>query len=136
VTRALARVILRRRTIARRRRISTYRLSTRLRVVDDDDTIVLGPGKADLLDALARTGSIRDAAAELGMSYMRAWSLIRIMNERFREPLVDAVRGGSRRGGATLTPAGRAVLRLYRKMTKSSERAAAASFRELRRLLR
>jgi molybdate transport system regulatory protein len=113
-----------------------YKLLARLRVVDDDNTIVLGRGKADLLDAIARTGSIRDAAAELRMSYMRAWSLIRIMNEGFREPLVDAVRGGSRRGGATLTPAGRAVLRLYRKMTKSSERAAAASLRELRRLLR
>jgi molybdate transport system regulatory protein len=105
-------------------------------VVDDDNTIVLGRGKADLLEALGRTGSIREAASELGMSYMRAWSLIRIMNERFREPLVDAVRGGSRRGGATLTPAGRAVLRLYRKMTRASELAAAAYFRELRRLLR
>jgi len=113
-----------------------YKLLTRLRVVDDDNTIVLGRGKADLLDAIARTGSIRDAAAELGMSYMRAWSLIRIMNEGFREPLVDAVRGGSRRGGATLTPAGRAVLRLYRKMTKESQRAASPSFRELRSLLR
>jgi molybdate transport system regulatory protein len=113
-----------------------YKLRARLRVVDGGDTIILGPGKADLLEALARTGSIRDAAAELDMSYMRAWSLIRVMNERFREPLVDAVRGGSHRGGATLTPTGRSVLRLYRKMTKDSERAAAASFRELRRLLR
>ena|SRR5437870_11579549 len=113
-----------------------YRLLARLRVVDDDDIIVLGPGKADLLEALARSGSIRDAAAELGMSYMRAWSLIHVMNEGFREPLVDAVRGGSRRGGATLTPAGRAVLRLYRRMSKSSERASAADLRRLRRLLR
>jgi molybdate transport system regulatory protein len=113
-----------------------YKLLARLRVVDKDYTIVLVPGTAVLRDALARTGSIRDASAELGMSYMRAWSLIRIMNERFREPLVDSVRGGSRRGGATLTPAGRSVLRLYRKMTKASERAASASFRELRRLLR
>ena len=135
MTRAVARGILRRRAIARRRRIR-YKLLARLRVVDDDDTIILGPGKADLLDALERTGSIRDAAAELGMSYMRAWSLVRIMNERFREPLVDAVRGGSRRGGATLTPAGRAVLRLYQKMSKASERAVGVSFRELRRMLR
>jgi molybdate transport system regulatory protein len=113
-----------------------YKLLARLRIVDPDGTIILGPGKADLLDALARSGSIRDASAELGMSYMRAWTLIRIMNEHFREPLVEAVRGGSRRGGATLTPAGRAVLRLYRRMSRVSELAAAASFRELRRLLR
>jgi molybdate transport system regulatory protein len=116
--------------------VTKYKLLARLRVVDDDDTIILGPGKADLLDALARSGSIRDAAAELGMSYMRAWSLIRLMNECFREPLVEAVRGGSHRGGATLTPAGRAVLRLYRKMSKESQRAASPAFRELRSLLR
>ena len=114
----------------------TYRLLARLRVVDDDGTIVLGPGKADLLEALARTRSIRDAAAELRMSYMRAWTLIRIMNERFGEPLVEAVRGGSGRGGATLTPAGRTVLRLYRRMKTAGERASQPAFRELRRLLR
>jgi molybdate transport system regulatory protein len=115
--------------------MSTCRLLTRLRVLKDD-TIVLGPGKADLLEAIARTGSIRDAAAELDMSYMRAWSLIRIMNEHFREPLVDAVRGGSRRGGASLTPAGRTVLRLYKRMASASMRASAPAFRELRKLLR
>ncbi len=119
-----------------KRRNPKYRLLARLRIVDDEDTIVLGPGKADLLEALERDGSIRDAAAELGMSYMRAWTLIRIMNERFREPLVEAVRGGSRRGGAKLTPAGRGVLRLYRRMAQAGERASAPAFRELRRLLR
>ena len=117
------------------RRRSKYRLLPRLRVVEGD-TIVLGPGKADLLEALAESGSIRDAATRLGMSYMRAWSLIRVMNERFRKPLVEAVRGGSRRGGATLTPTGRAVLRLYRRMNSTSLRAAAPAFKELRRLLR
>jgi len=113
-----------------------YRLRARLRVVDDDDVIILGPGKADLLEAIGRTGSIRDAAAELEMSYMRAWTLIRVMNEHFREPLVDAVRGGSKRGGAKLTTAGKAVLRLYRRMSKNSEQASSSDFRALRRLLR
>ena len=112
-----------------------YRLLTRIRITAGD-TIVLGPGKADLLDAIARTGSIRDAASELGMSYMRAWTLVRVMNEKFRSPLVDAARGGSERGGAKLTKAGRAVLRLYVRMSKATERAAAADFRELKKLLK
>jgi len=115
--------------------VRSARLHPRLRITSGDD-IVLGPGKADLLEAIARTGSIRDAAAELEMSYMRAWSLVRLMNERFREPLVDAVRGGAERGGAKLTATGRSVLRLYRRMTTASARASAPSFRELRRLLR
>ena len=78
----------------------------RIRVVRDDGTIVLGPGKADLLDAIARKGSIRAAASELGMSYMRAWTLIRTMNAAFRSPLVEKIRRGSEKGGARLTARG------------------------------
>jgi molybdate transport system regulatory protein len=112
-----------------------YQLRTRLRI-NSGGTIVLGPGKADLLEAIAKTGSIRDAAAALEMSYMRAWSLVRVMNEEFRSPLVEAARGGSERGGATLTSTGRTVLRLYRRMSKASERAAAADFRALKKILK
>jgi molybdate transport system regulatory protein len=96
----------------------------RIRIVGDDGTVVLGPGKADLLEAVARTGSIRAAAEELGMSYMRAWTLIRTMNEAFRRPLVEKVRGGSEQGGAQLTASGENVLALYRRMEEKATRAA------------
>ena len=68
-------------------------------------------GKADLLDAVARTGSIRAAAEALEMSYMRAWTLIRTMNAAFRSPLVEKIRGGAGQGGARLTGARGAVSR-------------------------
>ena len=100
-----------------------HSIKPRIRIVDDDGTIVMGPGKADLLDAVARSGSIRAAAEELGMSYMRAWTLIRTMNAAFRAPLVEKERGGSAQGGAQLTPHGRKVLDLYRKMEKKAGRA-------------
>ncbi len=80
-------------------------------------TIAFGPGKADVLEALQQTGSITKAAGQLGMSYMRAWTLIRTMNRCSREPLVISVRGGtSGGGGAQLTAAGSEVLALYRRM--------------------
>ena len=107
-----------------------YTLKPRLRIVADDGTIVLGPGKAALLDAIARTGSIRAAAGELGMSYMRAWTLVRTMNEGFRAPLVEKVRGGSGQG-AQLTASGEKVLRLYRKMEEKAARAAEAVWEKL-----
>ena len=93
----------------------------RIRIVRDDDTIVLGPGKADLLEAISRTGSIRAAAEDLKMSYMRAWTLVRTMNAAFRSPLVEKERGGADQGGATLTPSGRRVLHLYRQMEAKAE---------------
>lgn len=100
-----------------------YELRPRIRIVDGDGTIVLGPGKADLLDAIARTGSIRAAAAELGMSYMRAWTLVKTMNAAFRAPLVEKERGGAAQGGAQLTPAGKNVLQLYRRIEEKAARA-------------
>ena len=50
----------------------------------------------------------------MGMSYQRAWSLVDELNRSFRSPLVTASRGGSRRGGATLTVIGRRILERYR----------------------
>ena len=96
---------------------------------------MLGPGKADLLDAIDRTRELRQAARELGMSYMRAWNLVQLMNRAFREPLVETVRGGSRHGSARLTRTGRAVLDLYRRMERRSLEASTPAFRRLRRLL-
>lgn len=109
-----------------------YTVRPRIRVVRDDDTIVIGPGKADLLDAIRRTGSIRAAAGELGMSYMRAWTLVRTMNAAFRSPLVEKERGGAGQGGAQLTAAGERVLALYRKMEEKAEKAVAGVWEKLR----
>ncbi|MGZ5476019.1 MAG: winged helix-turn-helix domain-containing protein, partial [Thermoanaerobaculia bacterium] len=105
-----------------------FSVRPRIRVVSQDGTIVLGPGKADLLDAIARTGSIRAAASDLEMSYMRAWTLVRVMNSAFRSPLVEKVRGGSKQG-ARLTDRGRDVLDLYRRMEEEAAKAAGRSWR-------
>jgi len=98
--------------------------------------IVLGPGKADLLEAIARTGSIRAAASSLGMSYMRAWSLVRVMNTEFRTPLVHSERGGTAHGGAGLTPLGERVARLYREMEQAALDAVAPRLARLRKDLK
>ena len=110
-------------------------LKPRLRLVAGR-TIVLGPGKADLLEAVRDTGSLRRAAARLGMSYMRAWTLVKTMNAAFREPLVALARGGARHGGATLTPPGAKVLALYRGMERRCLRATNSQVDSLRKFLR
>ena len=74
--------------------------------------------------------------AQMEMSYMRAWSLVREVNRCFKEPLVEAVRGGSERGGAKLTPMGVRVLDLYKQMEKESLAATAATRRRLTALIK
>jgi molybdate transport system regulatory protein len=110
------------------------RLRPRLRVLRGEE-IVLGPGKAELLEAIAKTGELRRAAGRLGMSYMRAWKLVQMMNGAFREPLVATTRGGAGHGAARLTKTGRTVLDLYREMERRSLGASGPDFRRLLRLL-
>jgi molybdate transport system regulatory protein len=95
-----------------------------------------GPGKAELLNHIAATGSIRTAAKEMKMSYQRAWQLVQVMNVLFREPLVEVSRGGGHGGGAQLTPAGEEVLRRYAHMEQACVSATRRDWRALVRLLR
>ncbi len=78
------------------------------------DEIAMGPGKADLLDAIRQHGSISAAGRALGISYRRTWLLVDAMNRCWRERLVDTAAGRGRSGGAQVTQAGEAVLAAYR----------------------
>jgi len=111
-------------------------LQTRLRVRFHDE-VALGPGKVELLEWIEKTGSITQAARQIGMSYMRAWTLIRTMNECFKQPLVIAERGGDRGGGgAKLSEAGRGALELYHQMDAQCLEAVQGSWKQLQKLLR
>jgi molybdate transport system regulatory protein len=85
----------------------------------------IGPGRADLLEGIARTGSIAEGAKAIGMSYRRAWSLVQALNEGFGQPLVETSRGGAVQGGASLTAAGAEVLGRYRAMQEKTRTAIA-----------
>jgi molybdate transport system regulatory protein len=78
------------------------------------DEIAMGPGKADLLDAIARAGSISAAGRDLGMSYRRTWLLVDAMNRCWQQPLVSTQPGGAPGSGARMTEFGHKVLRDYR----------------------
>ena len=110
------------------------RFQPRIRIFRGKE-IALGPGKADLLEQIAETGSISVAAKNLNLSYMRAWTLIQTMNDSFREPLVSSSRGGKERGGAKLTPIGQQALAIYRLMEKKSTTAAEPVWKRLQALL-
>ena len=121
--------------MAARKKIVKPLLQTRLRVRIGND-IAFGPGKADLLSALAETGSLVGAARKMGMSYMRAWTLLQTMNRCFRAPLVITQRGGREGGKAELTKEGARVLALYRRMEEQGLRAMRLSWSQLAKYLR
>ncbi|UZW55417.1 LysR family transcriptional regulator [Sphingobium sp. JS3065] len=75
------------------------------------EEIAMGPGKADLLDAIAGEGSISAAGRKLRMSYRRCWMLVDVMNRCWAEPLVATSNEGAR-----LTDYGAGILARYRAM--------------------
>lgn len=95
----------------------------------------LGPGKADLLEAIARTGSISGAGRSMRMSYRRAWLLVDELNRMFRLPLVEAQPGGAHGGGARLTEQGQEVLARYRSIEAEGLAAGQADIDALRALI-
>jgi molybdate transport system regulatory protein len=106
----------------------------RVRLLFDSGSAV-GPGKTDLLEKIAVTGSIAAAGRAMDMSYKRAWKLVNELNISFAEPLVSVSKGGSNGGGAELTPVGRKVLAVYRRIERKMHKAIAAELRALNRLL-
>ena len=108
---------------------------TRIRVLLGS-AFAIGPGKADILQAVEQTGSISAAARSLGMSYRRAWLLIDTMNQCFRKPVVDTATGGKGGGGAQITVFGSTVLLHYRKMEAAAATSVARHMTGFNRLLR
>jgi len=96
----------------------------------------IGSGKADLLEAIQRAGSISAAARDMGMSYRRAWDLVDTMNRSFVQPLVETATGGSHGGGARVSDFGVEVLSRYRDLETKANASVCAEIEGLASLLR
>ena len=106
------------------------RLSIR---VQFENGSALGPGKVQLMEQVAETGSIRKAATRMRMSYRKAWLLLNDMNTAFGTAVVTTATGGRTGGGAVLTPFGRSLVREYRDLEVRATRAAAPQIAALDR---
>jgi len=96
----------------------------------------MGPGRAELIERIDRTGSISAAAREMGMSYRRAWQLVEALNAAYRERLILTTVGGNRGGGARVTAFGRRLAAEFRAMEVKASRAIAGDLRRFATHLR
>jgi molybdate transport repressor ModE-like protein len=69
--------------------------------LETEDGYVFGPGIYTLLIAIDRTGTLKEASQQLGMSYRYAWGLIKKAEEKLGEPLIQASKGGRLGGGSS-----------------------------------
>jgi len=82
---------------------------------------VFGPGPAELLEHVARSGSLRKAAGELDMSYSKAYWTLRALEDRLGFPLLTRPVGGMSGGGSTLTTEALDLLTRYRALEAEAE---------------
>lgn len=82
--------------------------------VDFCEACSVGVGKIELLEAIARAGSLSQAARQMSMSYRRAWLLVDSLNREFDTPVASTSIGGSGGGGAVLTEFGQSLIDAYR----------------------
>jgi molybdate transport system regulatory protein len=84
--------------------------------IEVDGDPVFGRGRRFLLEAIDSYGSINQAAKEIHISYRKAWSYIKNMEERLGIRLVERQTGGKNGGGAVLTVEARDFLEKYRSL--------------------
>jgi molybdate transport system regulatory protein len=96
----------------------------------------LGPGMAQLLECIIALGSIRRAAAAMGMSYRKAWLLIQEVQKTFNDPVVKTEAGGVSGGGTELTELGNTLLMIYRRVESRATDATDADLKTLSAMVR
>ena len=69
-----------------------------------------------LLRAIVQTGSINQAAKQVGLSYKGAWQIIERANNLAPKVLISTATGGSKGGGTSLTAAGQSLLELFTRL--------------------
>jgi len=99
----------------------TFRITGMLRIESGDERF-LGPGRLELLENIIETGSISQAAKQMGMSYKKAWDLVNSINQHTIEPIVSTQTGGEKGGGTIVTEEGIQLIVAFKKLHEEFQR--------------
>jgi molybdate transport repressor ModE-like protein len=109
----------------------TLRVRTKTWIENDQSDLLFGKGKTEILELIEQEGSIAKAAERMGLNYKKAWTHIKILQKNISDELVIPRKGGSGKGGTTLTPKAKELIRNYRLLQKEIEHFANRRFQEL-----
>lgn len=91
-------------------------VTARVRLTLHTDERFFGPGICELLERIRKTCSIQAAAAEMEMSYTKAWRILNRAEREMGSCLITRVSGGRNGGSSKLTAAGEKAVADYRRM--------------------
>jgi len=89
---------------------------------ENDNGIVFGEGSCCLLRGIKKTGSLKHAAASMGMAYSKAYHIIKSCECNLGSPLTHARRGGITRGGTNVTDKAIELMGLHESFCEEVER--------------
>lgn len=90
-----------------------------------------GPGMVTLLKQIQSLGSVREASEKTGISYSKAWTMIRTAESETGVELVGRQQGGKHGGMAEVTKAGLELIRKYEELERCIQRYSDQKFREI-----
>jgi molybdate transport system regulatory protein len=99
---------------ATRRRTKQADLSPRVKVwLEIDGRYAFGFGICEILQAVDRAGSIKQAAADLGKSYRYVWGRVKKAEQSHGRRLVETQVGGQGAQRSALTPEARKLITAF-----------------------
>lgn len=104
------------------------RNSCKIYLTNEKGDRFFGPGPAELLERVARCGSLSRAAVEMHLSYSKALRMIRTAEREFGFALLHSEAGGASGGGSALTPRAQEVLLRFRAWESDSKAASHNAF--------
>lgn len=108
------------------------RLQVRSKIwLELDGEPFLGAGREQLLRLIHQRGSINAAALEMGISYRKAWSQLKAMEEKLDRPIMTRSKGGTGGGESTLTVAALELLERYDRLRSGINRLVDDKFTEI-----
>ncbi len=114
------------------RRGETLDLEPRIKLwVEKDGALVLSDYRVQLLQHIAETGSLAEAAQRMGLSYRRAWGKVREIEKNLGVTLVESEIGGAGGGGSHLTRQGERLVALYKRFRQLMESDLGKEFKEI-----
>ena len=93
-------------------------ITARVKLTIHSEERFFGPGICELLEKIEETGSIQAAAAEMKMSYTKAWKIINRAEKEMGVSLIVRISGGKNGGSSVLTKAGERAVSVYREMER------------------
>lgn len=89
--------------------------------IEEEGEKFYGPGPHELIKRIDKEGSLSKAAAQMHLSYKKAWKMVQRLNQNSAETLVILKKGGISGGGAEVTPQALILIEEYENLQQKIE---------------